>query len=92
MSDNISVDTSITIKIKDQEFKLTRDEAVMLQTKLNTELGNVLTVPTLPMPSYPHYPWSPNPSTPWQPVWYSNGTDFIFSPQVQITSDTKPQA
>lgn len=88
MSDNISVDTSIAIKIKDQEFKLTRDEAVELQTKLNTEFGNMLTIPTHPVGPT----WSPNPAIPGQHVWYSTGTDFIFSPQVQITSDTKPQA
>jgi hypothetical protein len=82
MSDNISVNASIIIKIKNQEFKLTRDEAVELQTKLNSELGNALTIPT----------WSPNPAIPGQTCWYSNGADFISSPQVQINSDTKSQA
>lgn len=56
MNKNISVQTTITIKIKDQEFQLNSEEANDLLYQLKRAVGDNKT-------SYPYYPypWLTNP-------------------------------
>lgn len=54
MNKNISVQTTITIKIKDQEVQLNNEEANELLYQLKQAVGDNKT-------SYPHYPWLTNP-------------------------------
>jgi hypothetical protein len=70
------VTVSYNLKIKDQEFVLSRDEVYDIYNQLHKVLGIVepKTSPSYPYPTYPSYPtvfYTAGTSTPNNPNWKS---------------------
>lgn len=71
------IDLSLTIKIGEQEHKISIEEARELHRQLSDALGSV----TLPVTPFPINPFPQHPSTPWAPQW-----QFPVSPTCEIRS------
>ena len=85
MNKNISVQTTITIKIKDQEFQLNNEEANDLLYQLKQAVGDNKTS----YPNYP-YPWLTNPII--TPTTGDKYPPYTLPPQIWCSTDTTGNA